>query len=71
MRQISYRAILALLITLLAMPTWAVEPSVPQLPNPGNPGMSREDQEKLGLKAMGEVYKEMPVLPDSSPLIAR
>src|SRR6185437_7944223 len=47
---------------------WAVEPSVPQLPNPGNPGMSREDQEKLGLKAMAEVYKEMPVLPDSSPL---
>lgn len=68
MRQISYRAILVVLITLLTVPSWAVEPSVPQLPNPGNPGMSREDQEKLGLKAMGEVYKEMPVLPDSSPL---
>jgi hypothetical protein len=30
--------------------------------------MSRPDQEKLGLKAMAEVYKEMPVLPDSSPV---
>jgi hypothetical protein len=29
--------------------------------------MSREDQRKLGLQAMAEVYKQMPVLPDSSP----
>src|SRR6266496_79524 len=25
-------------------------------------------QQKLGLQAMGEVYKQMPVLPDSSPI---
>jgi len=30
--------------------------------------MSREDQQKLGFQAMGEVYKQMPVLPDSTPL---
>jgi hypothetical protein len=30
--------------------------------------MSREEQQKLGLQAMGEVYKQMPVLPDSSPI---
>jgi hypothetical protein len=30
--------------------------------------MSREDQIKLGLQAMAEVYKQMPVLPDSSPI---
>jgi predicted Zn-dependent protease len=30
--------------------------------------MSREDQEKLGLQAVAEVYKQMPVLPDSSPI---
>jgi hypothetical protein len=30
--------------------------------------MSKEDQEKLGLQAVAEIYKEMPVLPDSSPI---
>jgi hypothetical protein len=29
--------------------------------------MSREDQQKLGLEAVTEIYKQMPVLPDSSP----
>jgi len=28
--------------------------------------MSREDQQKLGLEAVTEIYKQMPVLPDSS-----
>jgi Zn-dependent protease with chaperone function len=40
----------------------------PVLPNPGNPPMSRDQQEKLGLQAAAEVYKQMPVLPDSNPL---
>jgi len=40
----------------------------PELPNPGSPGMSKQQQEQLGLKAAGEVYKQIPVLPDSSPL---
>jgi Zn-dependent protease with chaperone function len=41
----------------------------PQLPNPGTvPGVTRQQQEQLGLKAMGEVYKQMPVLPDSNPV---
>src|SRR5213078_323006 len=35
--------------------------------NPGAVSMSREDQQKLGLQAATEVYKQMPVLPDSSP----
>src|SRR5271165_1804445 len=39
----------------------------PEFPNPGNPGMSREDQRQLGLQAAAQVYKQMPVLPDSSP----
>lgn len=30
--------------------------------------MSREQQEQLGLRAAAEVYKQMPVLPDSSPV---
>src|SRR5579864_5959314 len=38
----------------------------PELPDPGNPRMSREQQGQLGLQVAGEVYKQMPVLPDSS-----
>ena len=29
--------------------------------------MSRQQQEQLGLQAAGEVYQQMPVLPDSNP----
>jgi Zn-dependent protease with chaperone function len=39
----------------------------PVLPDPGNTGVSKAEQEKLGRQAMAEVYKQMPVLPDSSP----
>jgi hypothetical protein len=42
--------------------------STPQLPNPGDTGVSKEKQEQIGRQAMAEVYKQMPVLPDSSPL---
>ncbi|MBV9181753.1 MAG: M48 family metalloprotease [Acidobacteria bacterium] len=57
-----------MLVVVLTLPTRAVTPAVPQLPRPGTVSMSREDQEKLGLQAMAEVYKQMPVLPDSSPI---
>ena len=63
---VSYRTVAS--VALFAICAGAVTSSTPQLPDPGNPGMSRQDQEKLGLKAMAEVYKEMPVLPDSSPV---
>jgi Zn-dependent protease with chaperone function len=39
----------------------------PQLPNPGNPPISREQQIQLGFKAASEVYQQMPVMPDRSP----
>jgi len=39
----------------------------PEFPNPGSPGMSRDDQRQLGLQAAAQVYKQMPVLPDNSP----
>src|SRR5580765_7933525 len=39
----------------------------PVFPNPGKTGMSREDQHALGLQVAGQVYEQMPVLPDSSP----
>jgi Zn-dependent protease with chaperone function len=41
--------------------------STPQMPNPGDTGVSKQQQEQIGRQAMGEVYKQMPVLPDSSP----
>jgi hypothetical protein len=38
----------------------------PELPDPGNPRIGREQQQQLGLQVADEVYKQMPVLPDSS-----
>lgn len=39
---------------------------VPELPDPGNTRISREEQQQLGFQAAAEVYKQIPVLPDSS-----
>ncbi|MBV8629315.1 MAG: M48 family metalloprotease, partial [Silvibacterium sp.] len=39
----------------------------PVFPDPGRPSMSRDEQRSLGLQAAAQVYKQMPVLPDSSP----
>jgi Zn-dependent protease with chaperone function len=62
--------VIALILALLTVqPGWllAVTPG-PQLPDPGSPsGITKQQQEQLGLQAMAEVYKQMPVLPDSSP----
>src|SRR5215813_6847741 len=44
-----------------------VQSTGPVFPNPGKTGMSREDQHALGLQVAGQVYQQMPVLPDSSP----
>jgi predicted Zn-dependent protease len=52
----------------LVVSALAVSPSVPQLPEPGRVAMSREQQIELGHKAATEVYKQMPVLPDSDPI---
>src|SRR6266853_1730101 len=67
-RKFSTRALALVLSLLLTQPLALLgQSSQPQLPDPGSPGMNMEQQEKLGLQAMGEVYKQMPVLPDSSP----
>jgi Zn-dependent protease with chaperone function len=64
-------AITRILAVLLAVVFSATEMlaavSTPQLPYPGDTGVSKEQQEKIGRQAMAEVYKKMPVLPDSSP----
>jgi Zn-dependent protease with chaperone function len=60
--------VLAFALTLLLAQPCALlaQGSTPQMPDPGTTGMNKEQQQQLGLQAMGEVYKQMPVLPDSS-----
>jgi beta-barrel assembly-enhancing protease len=55
-----------LLVTVNGWP--AASKAAPQMPNPGSASMSRQQQQQLGLQAAAEVYKQMPVLPDSSPV---
>ena len=61
------------LVTVLAL-MLAVQPVLlaattePQLPDPGKAPLSRQQQDQLGLQAMAQVYKQMPVLPDSNPV---
>ena len=55
-----------LAVSFFMAQTWAQ--SEPVLPDPGNPGISKQEQEQLGAKAKAEVYQQMPVLPDSSPV---
>ncbi|MGZ4874855.1 MAG: M48 family metallopeptidase [Candidatus Angelobacter sp.] len=67
-RAFSTRILALLLALLLAQPlSLMAQGSAPQMPNPGTTGMNKQQQQQLGLQAMGEVYKQMPVLPDSSP----
>jgi beta-barrel assembly-enhancing protease len=51
---------------LLASQGYAVV-GPPQLPNPGNAPMTRDEQIQLGFQAASQVYQQMPVLPDTSP----
>ncbi len=63
-----FRAFAILLAFLLACPAWMLAAyGQPALPNPGL-AAPRDQQIQLGQKAVAEVYKQMPVLPDSSPL---
>jgi beta-barrel assembly-enhancing protease len=66
---ISTRMLALLLTLLMSLPAWPETPMVaPELPDPGRAGMSKQQQEQLGLKTAAEVYKQMPVLPDSNPI---
>ena len=55
-----------LLLTTNAYPETASSAG-PTFPNPGKVSMSKENQHALGMQVAAEVYKQMPVLPDSSP----
>jgi beta-barrel assembly-enhancing protease len=66
---ISTRILALSLALLIPLPSWPATPTVsPELPDPGHPAMSKQQQEQLGLKTAAEVYKQMPVLPDSNPV---
>ena len=68
-RSLAPRLLALFLALLIAQPVWLFAAvHTPELPNPGQVSLSREQQQQLGLKAMGEVYQQMPVLPDSSPV---
>jgi hypothetical protein len=54
-----------LAIGLVLGQAFAVEPA-PELPDPGQTRMTREQQQQLGLQVAAEVYSKMPVLSDSS-----
>jgi beta-barrel assembly-enhancing protease len=58
--------LLGFLVLLLAAQA-CPQSAGPEFPDPGKPGMSREEQRKLGLEAAAQVYQQMPVLPDDSP----
>jgi Zn-dependent protease with chaperone function len=67
-RCFQFRGLALLLALVVSEPAWPAIPTVePQLPDPGSVGISKQQQEQLGRQAMGEVYKQIPVLPDSSP----
>jgi Zn-dependent protease with chaperone function len=67
-RRLSTRVLALTLTVLMAQPfALMAQSKSPQLPDPGTTGMNKQQQQQLGLQAMGEVYKQMPVLPDSSP----
>src|SRR5438046_5052873 len=68
-RTLPARVLALTLCCLVALPASLLAQSAePQLPDPGTvSGITKEQQEQVGLQAMAEVYKQMPVLPDSSP----
>jgi len=68
-RTFSVRALALILALLIAEPFSLLAQSSPDLPDPGSPsGITREQQIQVGQQAAAEVYKQMPVLSDSSPV---
>ncbi len=64
---ISKKLSLVMAVVVLAAQIYAVVGG-PDLPNPGRAGLSRQEQVQLGYQTAAQVYKQMPVLPDSSPV---
>src|SRR5947209_11326799 len=63
------RHLLRFALLLALTPLLLAQGQGPQLPDPSSVrGVTREQQVQLGQQAVAEVYKQMPVLPDSDPL---
>ncbi len=62
-----YSKALAIVLSLLMLQpvVLGAAKGAPQLPDPGRTGLNRDQQIQLGLQARSEVYKQMPVLPES------
>jgi predicted Zn-dependent protease len=54
-------------VLLLTTHAYAQQTAAPVFPNPGKTSMSKDNQRALGMEVAGQVYEQMPVLPDSSP----
>lgn len=68
-RRLTAQILTILLVLQVIGDGWSATSRVgPRLPNPGSASMSRQQQQQLGLQTAAEVYKQMPVLPDSSPV---
>jgi Zn-dependent protease with chaperone function len=69
-RTLAARILALMLVALMAQPGWLLAVGTPpELPNPGTvSGISRDEQIQAGFQAAAQVYKQMPVLPDSSPV---
>lgn len=68
MKPATRKQALALSVALLLGIIGIAAIEAPQLPDPGHASMSKDKQEQLGLKTAAEVYKQMPVLPESDPV---
>ncbi|HET9180447.1 MAG TPA: M48 family metallopeptidase [Terriglobia bacterium] len=70
LRSVQLRVLAVVLLVVLAAPCPLLDAvtGAPELPNPGEVSISKQEQEKLGLKVAGEVYQQMPILPDSDPV---
>ena len=60
------RGLLWSTVVLAAAEIYA-QTAAPSFPNPGKTSMSKDQQTALGLEAAGQVFQQMPVLPDDSP----
>ena len=62
------RQMLALFLAMMLMAAPLGAQSSPQLPDPGKAPLNRQQQQQVGMQAVNEVYRQMPVLPDSDPI---
>src|SRR5207245_7920388 len=67
-RTFGARMLALMLAVLMATPGAFAVAGPPQLPDPGTVPVSKQQQEQLGLKAMCEVYQQMPLLLESNPV---